>query len=64
MELSLANITLNEEEQIKEQWPSEGFAAANRIFEIFNKNYSNYAIPSEYIPIYKTLFLMTYQIDY
>lgn len=45
MELSLANITLNEEEQIKEQWPSEGFAAAHRIFEMFNKNYSNYAIP-------------------
>ena len=44
--------------------PTDRFAAARPIFEMFNRNYSKYVIPSEYMSIDETLYPMRHQIAF
>ena len=46
MKFILPHITFDDKEQRQEHWSTERFAAATDIFEMFNKNYSEYFFSS------------------
>ena len=46
MKFLLANIAFDDPDERSQCWPSDRFAAARKLFEGFNKNYSKFLYPS------------------
>ena len=55
MKFLLSSITFDDAVGRLQHWPTDQFATAQPIFEMFNKNCSKYVIPSEYMSIDETL---------
>ena len=64
MRFLLAHITFDDKSTRKDRYPSYRFPTGRYIFEMFNKNCSNYVIPSEYLAINETFYPMMYQIAF
>ena len=57
-----AKLCFDDPDTRKERWPTDRFAAAREIWELFNANLSKYVYPSEYLSIDETLYPMRHQI--
>ena len=64
MKFLLANIAFDDPDERSQCWPSDRFAAARKLFEGFNKNYSKFLYPSEFLSLDETLYPMPHQIAF